>query len=569
MGIDAAALILAAVAAALAVMATAAWTRARRRVDALEDALETARDALWEARDREDSSPPSGDASSAARAKSRFLAAVTHEMRTPLTGVVGAGDLLLDTALAPDQRTYALAMKTSAEAMLSLVDEILDLSRIEADAVALKAAPFDPAEVLEAVAELLAPRAHDKGLDLAIRIAADAPARMMGDAARLRQILLNLAGNAVKFTETGGVGLTLARDGDGARFEVADTGPGFDPEDGARIFAEFERAGADPALPGVGLGLAISKRLAGAMGGALTACSTPGAGATFTLRLPAADAAAQPVSAEALAGRRVAVVSAAPFSGPFLVEALAARGANATLVTQSAPHEVAAAVRDLRADAALIDRGATGRANDFAIAAKLGGATLCVALLAASERRELPALAADGFDGFLIKPVRPGSLVSRLADPRPISALAGAPAADAAGAAQPRAGGLRALLAEDDPVSALIAFAHLNRLGCSVQQAGDGVAACEAFDAEPFDVVLLDLRMPRRDGLTAARAMREAENASGRPPALILAVSANVAEDDRDAAREAGIDEMLAKPLDPARLGALLEARREDRARVA
>lgn len=564
-------------AACLAALAGGVALRFRRgQLQAAEAELESMRDALWRACEREEQARVDGEralagADAAARMKSRFLATVTHEMRTPLSGVIGTAELLLDTTLAPDQRTYALAVKSSADAMLSLVDEILDMSRIEADKVVLQAKAFDLADLVEGVAELLAPRAQAKGLDLAVRVTADTPAQLIGDAARLRQILLNLAGNAIKFTETGGVGLRVDRADDGVRFRVVDTGPGFAEADAARIFDEFERAGADAAAPGVGLGLSISARLADAMGGTLTAEATPGEGATFTLTLPAAPVTDAPapgagVDHAALEGRRALVVSAAPFAGPWLIEQLQDYGAAARLAAPSSADALAAEVGAFAADTVLIDRNASEWVGDLAHAARRGGARTVVALLAPSERWEAPALSAEGYDGFLIKPVRAGSFLSRLNDPRPIGSHGDGGAVPGV-MSFPQRAGLDVLVAEDDAVSALITLAHLHRLGHAVTQAADGLLASMAFEATGFDVVLIDIRMPGLDGHDATRRMRAFERAAGRAPALIVAVTANDADEDVAAALAAGVDHVLAKPLDPGRLATLLEQCRPDPAR--
>lgn len=550
-----------------------------RRLSAAEIEAEALRDAAWAAQEREERARAEGlraaesarqRAAAVSEAKTRFLATVTHEMRTPLSGVIGATDLLLGTPLAAEQRTYATAVKTSAQGMLALVDEMLDLSRIESDRVALQTAPFDVAEVVEGVAELLAPRAQAKGLELAVRVAAEAPAMVVGDAARVRQILLNLAGNAVKFTAAGGVGLRVDPTGDGLRFTVLDTGPGFEPSDAERLFEEFERGDADPGAGGAGgagLGLAISARLAAAMGGRLTADGRPGQGAVFTLTLPAAAAAPAPQPEASLAGRRLLVVSNAPFGGPWLVEKLAEWGADARLVAPEPADAFAARVKRFQADTVVIDRAIEARATDLAAAARLGGAEKILALLTPSDRRELPALVADGFDGYLVKPVRAASLTSRLNDPRPLGDQAMAEAGPAV--SFPRAQGLKVLLAEDDPVSALIAVAHLSRLGHAVVQVGDGLAAVAAFEADLFDAALIDVRMPGLDGRACARRLREIERAGGRPPALVVALTANVSAADRAAALEAGMDDLLPKPLDARALEGLLAVQAAVVARVA
>lgn len=558
-----------------ATIAYAALTRLaalRRRYAKLETALEIQQDALWRAEDRADRAIREGAqalrdaearAQTSARAKSKFLATVTHEMRTPLSGVIGTNDLLLDTPLAPDQRTYAQAVKQSAEAMLSLVDEILDLSRMEADRLVLQNAPFAVAELVEGVAELLAPRAQAKGLDFAVAVGANAPERVNGDVLRVRQVLLNLAGNAIKFTASGGVGLRVDVDDDAIRFSVSDTGAGFDAAEAERLFEEFER-GADPAAPGVGLGLAISRKLARAMAGELVARAAPGEGATFTLLLPKrmAIASALPVQDPApLAGRRILVVSDAPFGGPWLVERIAGWGADADLVWSGARIEAAATGRDT----ALIDRSASSHPSDLAAAARRGGARRVLLLLTPAERRDLPTLAADGFDGYLVKPVRAASLIRQLEEPG--AERAPAPHEVTPAVAFPGSG-LRVLLAEDDPVSALIALSHLTRLGHSAHHVADGVAAAAAFEARRFDVALLDLRMPFLHGCEVARRIRAYEAESGRSRALLIALTANAGDDDRAEALEAGMDHVLVKPLDRGALAALL-AGGQNAARVA
>jgi signal transduction histidine kinase/CheY-like chemotaxis protein len=542
------------------------WTE-RMRVGRLERDLEGVRDGLWRAEERAERARADGEralreaqvrAEAGAGAKSRFLATVTHEMRTPLTGLIGTAELLLEGRLAPEQRTYARAILGSAEAMLRLVDEILELARNEAGRPATDDAPFAISDLIEEVAELLAPRAQAKGLDFAALVADDVPNEAVGDPGRIRQILLNLAGNAIKFTTRGGVGLRVDRDEAGLRFTVADTGPGFAAGDAARIFEEFEQVSGDLSAGGVGLGLAISRRLAEAMGGALTAAAEPGRGATFSLILPARGFAGTPAG-RPLDGLQVLVASAAPFGGPFLVEALAAAGAEAGLADpEAADFDLATLTASRRAEIVLIDRGAEAGASALARDARRGGAARVILLLAPSERGDLARLSADGFDGYLVKPVRARSLIERIeAAPgeRPEPSEVDEPSFPVR---FPASGGLTVLVAEDDPVSALIALTHLARLGHASVHVADGLAACEAFEAGAFDAALIDVRMPRLDGLSAARRMRAAEALSGRRPALLFALSANVGSEDRSAALGAGMDGMLAKPLDRRALEALL-----------
>jgi signal transduction histidine kinase/CheY-like chemotaxis protein len=545
---------------------------ARRKGDIAQTELELVRDRLWEAEDRAERIRIEGEhalveaqarAEAGSRAKSRFLATVTHEMRTPLSGVIGTAGLLLDGRLAPDLRTYARAILSSAEAMLALVDEILDLSRVEADRQPVSE-PFSPATLAEEVSELLSPRAREKGLDFAVKVAPSVPEEISGDAARVRQILLNLAGNAVKFTERGGVGLKVEMEGKTIRFAVEDTGPGFNPSDAERLFEEFERGEGAELTAGAGLGLAISRRLAAAMGGTLSGFAAPGQGAVFTLAIPTADL-VEAMAERPLEGRRIAVISAAPFTGPWLAESLKAIGAEAALVD---PAQVIAggAVELQGVFAALIDREAGPSPAALAAAARLAGAERALLLLSPADRGDLDRLGAQGFDGYLVKPVRGASLASRILDPQGVDER---PAnVDVKSTPFPAGNGLKILVAEDDPVSALIALAHLARLGHSSVHVADGEAACEAFEREAFDVALIDIRMPRLDGFAAARRMRSAELEAGRKPALILALTANVG--DEDVARAAGMDALMTKPLDRRALeAALTPLAKPPRARVA
>ncbi|MCA3588502.1 MAG: PAS domain S-box protein, partial [Methylocystis sp.] len=224
-------------------------------------------------------------AEAANEAKSRFLATVSHEVRTPLNGVLGMTDLLLDTPLEPEQTTYVRAIKTSGEALLSLIDEILNFSKIEAGKADLASESFDLHQIAESVIELLAPRAQGKGIEIALSIDRSVPRRVVGDGARVRQVLINLAGNAVKFTDNGGVGLSLSCDLNAIVFSISDTGPGIAADKLEAIFGEFEQIdGTGSHNEGTGLGLAISRKLATRMGGSIKVESLPGAGSSFELR---------------------------------------------------------------------------------------------------------------------------------------------------------------------------------------------------------------------------------------------------------------------------------------------
>ena len=349
-------------------------------------------------------------AEAGSEAKSRFLATVSHEIRTPLNGVLGMADLLLGTRIDAEQTTYVQAVKTSGQALLSIIDEILDFSKIEAGKLELSYEPFDLTALVEGTVELLAPRAQGKGVEIASYIGAAVPRRLMGDAARLRQVLTNLAGNAVKFTDAGGVGLRVtAAPGGMVRFEIADTGVGIPADRIGRIFEEFEQAdgSASSRHGGTGLGLAISRRLVAGMGGELTVASTPGEGSTFAFVLPfkAVADGTQPASPALLAGRSVLVVSRSPYEAPFLARRLADAGAAARTVGD--PLRAQEILEEERPGVLIVD-GAIGEdeARTLAAAAKASGVKTRIVLLSPFERRAFGPPGAAGFDASLGKPVR-------------------------------------------------------------------------------------------------------------------------------------------------------------------
>lgn len=494
-------------------------------------------------------------------AKSRFLATVSHEFRTPLNGILGMTDLVLDTGLDAEQRTYVEAVRTSGKALLGLIDGILDFSRIEAGRLDLADEPFGLASLAEGVVELLAPRAQDKGIEIALDVAVDVPATVRGDADRVRQILINLAGNAVKFTAAGGVGLSLSRTPEGICLAVSDTGPGIPEDRLPRLFEEFEQGDDSASRPheGTGLGLAITRRLAARMGGRIEAVSAPGAGSTFRALLPlAAVPETKPDAAPALAGRRVLIVADSPFQAPYLARMLERAGAPA--VQAGSPEAGLAALAADTFDALIADRALGDAAvRRLADAARLAGVRCCLILLSPFDRRAFGAPAAAGFDSYLIKPVRARSLLDRLLAPSP----AEAPPAPAGPAAARAAPARRVLLAEDNPINALLATRALERLGAEVVHAADGLEALARLDdAGPFDLALIDVRMPGLDGHETARRIRAAEAASGARSGgrlHLVALTANVGREDERAALAAGFDGFLAKPLNLRALPALLE----------
>lgn len=497
-------------------------------------------------------------------AKSRFLATVSHEIRTPLNGVLGMAALLRDTRLTKEQGAYIEALETSGETLLLLIDEVLDFSKVEAGKLDIHAAPVRVAALVESVVELLAPKAHAKQLEIGAMVDPYLPEEITLDATRVRQILFNLIGNGVKFTDEGGVAIELGgrSNPEGGGFldiDVRDTGIGFDADEAARLFLEFEQVDHGPArkFGGTGLGLAIAQRLAGLMGGNISASPSSTGGALFRVSLPIPESplAHGDKRLEQVEGRRIVFVSKSRIECPLLAGRLRRHQAEVKVLAPGNPElDTCLATADLL----VVDNGALSDSGGWLASARLTGCTApAIVMIAPPERERLEHLREAGYAAYLIRPVRIETLV------QVFSGLLGDGGLDHAWdvSAEPVSNNfltsrhkvparpLRLLVAEDNDINRLLSEAMLRKLGHVPVMVVDGEKAVEAAASGSYDAILMDLHMPGLDGFQAIRQIRADEQAEGRPPVPVLIVTADVMKDARDKAAEVGAAGYLTKPL--------------------
>jgi len=537
--------------------------RVSARLAVSEEAAKLAEGVMREARDL---------AERVARARSAFLANMSHEIRTPMNAVLGFVELILDTELTTEQRRALELVRSSSEALLMILNDILDYSKIEAEHLELESIPFDVSKVVHATASLLAVRAREKHLELLAEVASEVPRGVRGDPTRLRQVLMNLIGNAIKFTEQGEVVISVsaaAQDGTAQlRFAVRDTGIGIAPEHVQSVFKEFTQADSTMTrrYGGTGLGLAISQRLVKLMGGDIAVTSEVGRGSqfSFTLTLPVETApAARSTGLAALGGRRMLIVDDNQTNRRILREMLAAEGVNVDEASTAA--DGLDALRRTCYDLAILDVQMPDM-DGFQLATavraekKLARTNLLM-LTSAGQRGDGERCRELGIRGYLTKPISRSDLLEALG-----TVLAAAPGE--AGTPQvvtrhtiaESRRTLRVLLAEDNPVNQQVAVAMLVKRGHEVHVSSNGREAVDAVRERDYDIVLMDIQMPEMDGFEATRAIRATTKGKDLP---IVGLTAHALSGERERCLAQGMTEYLAKPFRAHELFALVEGTAE------